>query len=288
MRVLVTGASGFIGSRLVPALAQAGHDVLALVRDATRAPADATPIEVDLVTQCYKDWKLPGADAVVHLAQANVSFPDGARELYRVNTVAAQELLEYARTVGAERFVYASSGSIYGVGEGVVAEDDPRRASDFYSVTKRNAEQLVEAYRAHFSTAILRPFAPYGPTQQQGRLIPSLIRRVREGESVTLNEGGRPRLTPIFVDDAVRVFAAALELGGHHVLNVAGDEAVGIDDVAGLIGEIVGRRPRFEPGPGAEGDLLADNRRMHEVLAPGPLVPLAEGLRATALAGAPA
>jgi nucleoside-diphosphate-sugar epimerase len=287
MRVLVTGASGFIGARLVPALAQAGHDVLALVRDVSRAPADATPIEVDLVTECYKDWELPAADAVVHLAQANVPFPEGARELYRVNTVATQELLEYARTVGAERFVYASSGSIYGLGEGAVSEDDSRRATDFYSVTKRNAEQLVEAYRAHFSTAILRPFAPYGPTQQ-GRLIPSLIRRVREGEPVTLNEGGRPRLTPIFVDDAVRVFAAALELGGHHVLNVAGDEAVGIDDLAGLIGEIVGRRPRFEPGPGAAGDLLADNGRMHEVLAPGPLVPLAEGLRATALAGAPA
>lgn len=284
MKVLVTGAAGFLGTRLVPALAQAGHEVLALVRDPDRAPADAAAVVRDLARPLSD---LPRADAVVHLAQANVSFPEGTRELYRVNTVATQELLEYARTVGAERFVYASSGSIYGLGEGAVGEDDPRRASDFYSVTKRNAEQLVEAYRPYFSTAILRPFAPYGPTQR-GRLIPNLIRRVRDGEPVTLNEGGRPRTTPIFVDDALRAFAGALELDGHHVVNVAGDEAVGIDELAGLIGEIVGRRPVFEPGPGAAGDLIADNTRLHDLLLPGQLVPLAEGLRATALAGAPA
>jgi UDP-glucose 4-epimerase len=286
VKVLVTGASGFIGARLAPALAAAGHDVYALVRDASRAPADAAAVEVDL-EEPLQPHLLPRVEGVVHLAQANVSFPEAARELYRVNTIATQELLEYARVVGAERFVYASSGSIFGLGDGVVHEDTARRATDFYSVTKRNAEQLVEAYRPYFSTAILRPFAPYGPTQR-GRLIPNLIRSVRDGLPVTLNEGGRPRLTPLYVDDVVRVFAAALELNGHHVVNVAGDEAAGIDGLAETIGELVGRPPVFEPGPGAAGDLVADNRRMRELLAPGRLVPLAEGLRATALAAVPA
>jgi nucleoside-diphosphate-sugar epimerase len=286
MRVLVTGASGFIGAQLAPALAAAGHDVFALVRDAGRAPADATAVEVDL-ERPLRHRELPQVDAVVHLAQANVSFPDAARELYRVNTVATHELLDYARTAGAARFVYASSGSIYGLGEGVVDEDTERRATDFYSVTKRNAEQLMESYRPCFATAVLRPFAPYGPTQH-GRLIPNLVRRVREGLPISLNEGGRPRMTPLYVDDVLRAFAAALELEGHHVVNVAGDEAVGIDELAGLIGEIVGRAPAFEPGAGAPGDLVADNRRMHDLLAPGRLVPLAEGLRATALAAVPA
>ena len=286
MRVLVTGASGFVGAQLVPALVAAGHDAFALVRDAARAPVDATAVEADL-SQPLRARELPRVDAVVHLAQANVSFPDAAHELYRVNTASTQELLEYARTAGAERFVYASSGSVYGLGEGVVDEDTPRRASDFYAVTKRNAELLVEAYRPFLATAILRPFAPYGPTQH-GRLIPNLVRSVREGVPVKLNEGGRPRMTPLYVDDVVRVFAGALELDGHHVVNVAGNEAVGIYELATLIGEAVGREPVFEPGPGAAGDLVADNRRMRELLAPERLTPLAEGLRATALAAVPA
>jgi UDP-glucose 4-epimerase len=282
MRVLVTGASGFIGVRLVAALAQAGHDVHALVRDRDRAPADATAVVADLARPLSG---LPAVDAIAHLAQANVPFPDAADELYRVNTLSTLALLEHARATGAVRFVHTSSGSIYGLGDGAVDEDAPRRATDFYSVTKRNAEQLVQAYAPFFSTVVLRPFAPYGPGQQ-GRLIPGLIRRVREGVPVTLHDRGRPRMTPIFVDDAVRAFAAALDLDGHHVVNVAGDEVVSITELAERIGDVVGREPVFEAAEPAAGDLIAENRRMHELLAPGPLVPLAEGLRTTALAGA--
>ena len=285
MRVLVTGATGFVGGELVPALAAGGHDVVALVRDPARAPVEATALAADLERPLDLD-ALPPVDAVVHLAQANVPFPDGALALHRVNTVATHELLEHARRSGARVFVHASSGSIYGLGEGRVAEDDPRRATDFYAVTKRNAELLLEAYRPHLATVVLRLFAPYGPTQT-GRLIPGLVRRVRDGDTVTLADGGRPRLTPIFVDDVVRTFAAALALDGHHVVNVAGDETVGIDGLARAIGAVVGREPVFEAGPPAAGDLVADNRRLHELLGPQPLVPLADGLRATALSAAP-
>jgi UDP-glucose 4-epimerase len=286
VRILVTGASGFVGAQLVPALAASGHEVVAAVRDAARAPAGGDALELDLAESLPRGV-LPPVDAVVHLAQANVPFPDGAHELFSVNVGSTQQLLEHARRTGAERFVYASSGSVYGLGEGPVSEDEPRRAGDYYAATKRAGELLVEAYAAQLSTVVLRPFTPYGPTQR-GRLVPALVDRVRQGLPVMLNDGGRPRLTPIFVDDVVRVVCAAVELDGHHTVNVAGDEVASIRTLATLIGDAVGREPVFEQGGRAEGDLIADNRRMHELLAPGRLVPLEEGLRATALAGATA
>jgi UDP-glucose 4-epimerase len=287
MRVLVTGASGFLGPQVVNALAQAAHEVYALVRNPMRPPATGTPVVVDL-SRPLEPGALPTVDAVVHLAQANVALPEGARELFQVNTAATHELLDWGRNVGVQRFVFASSGTIFGLGEGAVHEDTPRRSDDLYAVTKEMAERLVEAYAPSYrSTVILRPFAPYGPTQQ-GRVIPRLIDRVREGLPVTLHAGGRPRMTPIFADDAVSAFSAALDLDGHEVVHVAGDEIVSIREVAELIGRVLDREPVFEAGGGLPGDLIADNRRMHDLLGIGPLVPLADGIRATALAGAPA
>jgi UDP-glucose 4-epimerase len=288
MRIVVTGVSGFIGSFLAPALAEEGHDVLALARrpESVATRDGVTPVECDLARPL--DLELGAVDAIVHLAQANVPLPEGARELFGVNTYGTHELLDWGRRNGVARFVFASSGSVYGLGEGVVHEDTPRRSNDLYAVTKRAAEQLVESYAPEYASAlILRPFAPYGPGQQ-GRLIPGLIRKVRGGEPVTLIDGGRPRMTPMFVDDTVRAFAAALELDGHHVVNVAGDQVVSIADLATAIADALGAEPVFDERSGSPGDLIADNARMHELLGLGALVPLAEGIPATALAAAPA
>jgi UDP-glucose 4-epimerase len=282
LRILVTGAAGFIGGHLVPALAEAGHDVHAVVRDASAydAPGDVEPVEVDL-SRPLDSISLPATEAVIHLAQANVPFPDSAVELYRVNTAATQELLDYARRVGSRRFLYASSGSVYGLGDRPFREDDALPVADFYAITKRNAEQVVATYRDFLETVAFRFFMPYGPGQR-GRLIPALVGRVRDGQPVTLNDGGRPWGNPIYVGDVVRVIQSALELDGHHVVNVGGDEVVSIADLARLIGTAVGREPQFEEGPGgAAGDVVGDTTRMHELFSVRPLVSLETGLRKT-------
>ncbi len=284
MRVLVTGATGFVAPHLIRRLVADGHEAVALGHDESRIPAGdgITPVVVDL-TAPLDDREIPEFDAVVHLAQANVPFPDGANALFRVNVASTQELLDLARRRGASRFVYASSGSVYGLGEGAVAEDDPRRAHDFYGVTKRSGELVVGAYRDHVGTAILRFFAPYGPGQVN-RLIPGLIARVSHGDAVTLRGGGRPRMTPIYVDDAVEAIVRSLEKDVHLVVNVAGDETASIGDLAERIGRVVGREPFFEDAGGdAAGDLIGRNDRLHELLdGDHALVPLDEGLRRTA------
>jgi nucleoside-diphosphate-sugar epimerase len=280
MRVLVTGSAGFVGSHLVPALAAAGHDVYAVDRDKTRiAGLPATPVEHDL---SQRPTALPDVEAVVHLAQANVKLPDEAALLFAVNASSTVDLLDHARRCGAERFLYASTGTVYGFGDRPFSESDPPASRDLYAVSKLSGELAVEAYRPFFSTFVARLWAPYGPGQHS-RMIPRLVERVRAGEPVQLSDGGRPRMNPMYIDDVVRAFTAALELDGHHLVNVAGDEVVGIGDLARLIGEAVGREPVFgEADSGAPGDVIADTTKLQGLLDLRPLTPLREGLRAVA------
>ena len=224
--ILVTGAAGFIGSHLVPWLAQRNPQwqVYALVRPGSLPPTPGPGVYYvpwDLAATrplaphaawdepaATDEQRLPGhVDAVLHLAQANVPFPDQAAELLAVNVASTQRLLDYARTAGAAVFLLASSGSVYGNGgnAGVAPhlasavrpwrEDDAPQPDDFYGATKLAAEWLVRSYRAYFHTVILRLFAPYGPGQT-GRLIPGLIGRVRDGRPVTLSRGARPHFNP--------------------------------------------------------------------------------------------
>ncbi len=281
MKVLVTGATGFIGGHLIPRLLAEGNEVIAIVRGDHSGVADgATIVRADL-SQPLMQEDLPGADAVVHLAQANVPWPEAARELYAVNTRSTLDLLDHASRAGSRVFVYASSGSIYGTGPSAWREDDPERADDFYARTKQHAEQLVQAYADRLSAVVLRLFAPYGPGQS-GRLVPALIQRVRDGRPVTLNEGGRPRLTPTYVDDVVDAMIASLGVEDHVVANVAGDEPVSIRELAELIGRAVDREPIFEDGDAkVGGDVLGANERMRSVLGLERLVPLEEGLART-------
>jgi UDP-glucose 4-epimerase len=278
VKVLVTGGYGFIAGHLLPALEADGHEASALVRRRLESRSlRARVVESDLAAAL--DFSvLPNVDAIVHLAQANVPFPAHARELYHVNTVSTLDLLEYARTIGVRSFILASSGSVYGFASHPFAEDDPLAGRDFYATTKISAERLVEGYREFFSTSIIRLFAPYGPGQT-GRLVPRLVARVQEGAKVTLNDGGRPRMNPVYVSDVVTTILFLLRSRASHIVNVAGDEIVGIRELAELIGGLVGKEPVFEVGTGsAPGDLVGSNDRLHELLPDLRLVQLAGGL----------
>jgi nucleoside-diphosphate-sugar epimerase len=223
---------------------------------------------------------LPAAEAIVHLAQANVAFPDQATELFRVNTVSTQELLDHARRTEATRFLYASSGSVYGFGDHAFREDAPLAGADFYALTKRAGEELVAAYRDLFSTFSFRLFFPYGPGQER-RLVPSIVERVRTGSPVTLNGGGRPRVNPIYIEDAVAVLMGALELDGNRVLNVGGDDIVDVRGIAEAAARVLGREPLFEEGSEeSTGDLVGDVTLMHELF-PLRLTSFSDGLRRT-------
>lgn len=276
MKILVTGGTGYIGSAMLPALLKQGHEVLALARRTPEGSANGVRwVHGDLAAPLPE---LPAVDAIIHLAQATVPVPQSAEEMYAVNAHSTLRLLEHARRCGAKRFMLASTGNVYGFGSRPFTEQDPLQPQGFYAVTKTNAENLVRGYQAYLDTVLLRFFTPYG-VNQTARLIPDLINRVREGRSVTLREGGRPHLSPIYIDDAVEVCCRLLEKDGHLTVNVAGDQHVSLRQIAETAGELCGRPPVFEElTERALGDLTAENAHMKELTGITALLPVRDGI----------
>lgn len=244
LHILVTGASGFVGQALVRTALAAGHRITVLVRD-----ADAVPDGADGLLHVLGSGArlaLPaGLDAVAHLAQSRAyrAFPADADEMFHVNVAGTQELLMAAAVAKVSRFCLVSSGTVYEPFAGPLAEDVPLAPLGNLGATKLAAEVIARPYAALFSVSVLRLFAPYGPGQE-ARLIPDLIRRVREGEAVTLPaEGGGMRFAPSYVDDVCDVVLAAIREGWRGVFNVASPEALSIEEATCVIGKMVGRVP---------------------------------------------
>jgi UDP-glucose 4-epimerase len=280
LNVVLTGASGFIGSRVRPLLVQHGHAVTALARSQAGSPEPGVNwVRCDVAQSTFVE-RLPDAvDAVVHLAQAKGSPPEEAA-LAAVNVESTELLLEYARRAGARRFLLASSGSVYGGSRSPLSEDEPLRPPDAYARSKAEAEALLDHVAQDLEVCALRLFAPYGPGQD-GRLVADLVARVSSGRSVTLRGDGHPKLNPIYVDDVAAIVVQALESTLPPVLNVAGDDVLSIRDMAEAIGLALGVLPRFEEVPGEAPDLVADTTLLRSTLPIGELTPFERGIAAT-------
>ena len=165
-RVLVTGASGFIGRALVRALAHAGYSVLAAVR---RPVSFSNSIDVVTVPDLRDtiDWNpiLQGVDIVIHLAglshvnQHDIEFDAHAR----VYWIATLYLANAAKTAGIRHFVYISSvrAQVGPSATSVVHEQDSTHPTDYYGRSKLAAEWAIRAAKIPFT--ILRPVVVYGP-----------------------------------------------------------------------------------------------------------------------------
>lgn len=278
MRTLVTGATGFVGSHLVPTLAKR-HEVFAMTRTGPgEALENVSWVEQDLSQPL--DGLPERIDAVIHLAQSRRyrEFPEGSPDMFAVNVESTFRLLEYARSAGARAFLHASTGGVYGGSPEPVTETSPIQVLGFYPASKWSAEALVAGYESAFLTVVFRFFFVYGPGQT-GMLMPSLIEKVRSGEELTVQGEHGLRINPIHVADAVGVFEPALELEEGDVFNVAGDETVSIRELIGLIEQEVGRPAVVSSSDGHTEDLVGANEKMKDVLGVTPRISLAEGIR---------
>jgi nucleoside-diphosphate-sugar epimerase len=281
-RILITGAAGFIGSRLVSTL-RGKHELFALIRPETRREklAGVEWLEQDL-SQPLDEARLPDRmDAIIHLAQSRRyrNFPEGSKDIFDVNIGSTFQLLEYARRVGVEHFLFASSGGVYGYSYERFVETDPVNPLNFYLSSKYTSELLIANYQPFFHTVVFRFFFIYG-SGQKGMLFPNLVSKAMKGELIMIEGNPGLRINPIYVEDALRVFEPALHLDTSALFNVAGDESVTITDLVGIMEEICGRQaPIGYKAVHASGNLLGDNSLIKEVLGITPRVSLREGLK---------
>jgi len=250
VRILLTGASGFLGARVLPALAP-DHDVHAVRRPGASGEAPQSErvrrVEWDLAAAPPAGTLPAPLEAVVHLAQSRRyhEFPEGARDVFAVNVASTSALLDHAVHARAAQFVLASTGSVYEPYTGPLRESAAVAPTSHYAASKLAAEMLVRAYGARMRPCVLRLFSLYGPGQE-GRLMATLARRVASGEPVRLPAAGDGMvLSPTHVDDVVHVLRVLLAEGWEGLLNVAAPAALSIREVAEILGEHLGRAPRF-------------------------------------------
>lgn len=275
-RVVVTGATGLVGREVVRKLTARGDEVLAVVRPGSSGRIDSgiATAEIDLSQPSMEALASLGRyDAVLHLAQAAGwhEFPRHAGRIAAVSLSSTACLAEAAVAAGAQTFVLASSGGIYGPSPEPIREDaaiKPAAELGFYLATKAAAEQLLRYFAGHLTVHVLRPFFVYGPGQTDAFLIPRLIRSVRESTPVRLDSGIGPRLNPIFVEDAANAFVATIDLRDPLVANLAGSAVLTVQQIVSLIAARLDVEPVYETVKRRPGDFVADTERMTTTLGP--------------------
>jgi UDP-glucuronate 4-epimerase len=216
--ILVTGAAGLIGGRLVSRLAAEGAEVIATDRRAAEAPPGARWVTVDLMdgpalTALMRDARVR---AVVHAGA--ISGPMVAagdpHQVMAVNVGGALNIAEASLRAGVERLIALSSAGVYGAQATLdpVREDAPLNAMDVYGASKIAAETVLRAYRHdHGLPAIaLRPSSVYGPGRITACFIRDMIDHSRRGEPLALPRAGVCRRQFVHVDDVVAAILGAL------------------------------------------------------------------------------
>jgi nucleoside-diphosphate-sugar epimerase len=281
VKVLVTGAAGFIGSTLSEKLISEGHSVVGLdgfipyypreLKIANLEGLRRDPSfdfhELDLRSSDLTP-AIRGVDAVVHAA----ATPGLARswteiDLYAsCNVSGTQRLLQAASDARVSRFVHVSTSSVYGR-EAVGNEDLPLRPISPYGVTKLAAEHLVGAYRELYGlpVVILRYFSIYGPRQRPDMAYNIIVEALLDRQPITVYGDGSQSRSSTYVDDCVRGTIGALESGREgEVYNIGGGEELSLNAAIGILAGAVGAEPdlRFEPArPGDQQRTMADSTK---------------------------
>lgn len=315
--VLLTGAGGFIGSRLAEKLVQAGAKLRVFVRYNSRTDvgllrflADDILDQIEIVLGDLRDVDAVEKAAQVQDRKIDLIFHLGALisipysylhpvETVETNILGTLNILQACRKSGA-KLIHTSTSEVYGTAQRVpIDENHPLQGQSPYSASKIGADKLVEAYFRSYNvqSITIRPFNTYGPGQSARAVIPTIISQALTQQE--LNLGSLETLRDFtFLDDTVNGFL----LGGEKInlsdqnpsilgetINLGSGSEITIGEIAHMILGIVNRADmpimtdpqRLRPEKSEVMRLLSDNRKAMDLLGWSPQVPLLQGLERT-------
>jgi len=301
MKTLVTGAAGFIGSHLCEDLLQRGDEVVGVdcfidnygrerkeqqlggaLASERFTLVEAPILELDL------EALLPDVDRVFHLAGlpgVRPSWGGAFADYLSHNVMSTQALLEGCKNIGVERFVYASSSSVYGDTDVLpMREDAATWPYSPYGVTKLAGEHMVRLYSRNFDvpTVSVRYFTVYGPRQRPDMAIQRFLLAARDGTPIRVFGDGEQSRDYTYVADIVEGTRRAAETGRPGaVYNIGGGSRVTLNELIAMIEAVTGTALQVDREPGKPGDVRsteADSRLAQEDLHFVPEISLREGL----------
>ncbi len=307
MRILVTGAAGFIGSHLCERLCGRGDQVVGFdsfdpfyprevkQRNLTALRGDArfTLVEGDIrdPEALKRAFATARPEVVVHLAAlagVRPSLMDATRYA-DVNVTGTQRIIDAVREHGARRLVFASSSSVYGLdSQPPFKESDPcLKPVSPYASTKRSGELLL--FTAHHLYALditcLRFFTVFGPRQRPDLAIHKFARRIAAGQPIELFGDGSTSRDYTFIDDIVDGVVASVDQAasepGYRIYNLGGSRPVPLSKLVELLAAALGKQPLVTYGLEQPGDMkrtLADVTLSRQALGYAPKVSMEDGI----------
>lgn len=306
-KVLVSGASGFIGSHLTERLVKEGSCVKAFVHYNSRndwGNLEYLPNEIldkieiipgDLTDPFSVEKAVEGVDMVFHLG-ALIAIPYSyiaPWQFISTNVQGTVNILEASRKFSVRKIIHTSTSEVYGTAiYAPIDEGHPLQAQSPYSASKISADKMAESYYRSFDlpVSIVRPFNTFGPRQSARAVIPTIISQAITSKVIKIGS-----LEPVrdltYVEDTVDGFLAVARsdqvIG--EVVNIGNGKGISINDLVHLIMEIMGKEDteiisendRIRPEKSEVFELICQNRKARELCSWGPKCSLREGLQKT-------
>jgi UDP-glucuronate 4-epimerase len=278
-RYLVTGAAGFIGSKVAWLLLDGGHTVVGIdnmndaydvrLKDWRLAQLQTAPgfsfAHVDIADRKALFDALQGqhVEGAINLAARAGVRPSVAdpRPYVRTNIMGGLNVLEWCREQEVPKLVQASTSSLYGLGNPTPFQEtaDTSRPLSPYAATKGASELLCHTYHhLHgLDVTILRYFTVYGPAGRPDMSIFRFVQWIAEGRKLRLYGDGTQKRDFTFVEDIARGTVSALKPMGYEIINLGGDQPASMNEVIGKIEALLGKTADVERLPPAPGDMPA-------------------------------